>query len=142
MKNILPFNNFSLNESINDLSFSTSIINSMDEYSLKGSEFAIKNNIPIDLNSNYDISDSDFTVNWMLDLDARSWGIKDLSINIKRVYGTFTINIWGEDGDIPHYLDFNSDDLGFEIKTDLEIKGSIIPTNIEINFKDKKITIS
>lgn len=142
MKNVLKFNKYNkLNENINDLFFTTPLIDVMDEYFIAGSEFAKRNNLPLEDKSNFDISESEFTVNWELDVDARNWGIKHIGIVIKKIHGTFTVNIWGDDEDVPHYVDFNAEEWGFEIKTELEMKDTIVPSAIEINFKDKTVTI-
>ena len=143
MNHISKFDNFILNENSNlnssDLKFTTPLKNSFTEYYLKNSDFALSNNIP---DSDYTIESSHFMILWELSLDAREYGIKDLCIIIRKVIGTITFEIWGEDDKKDLTIDFDSEKLGYEIISNIEISSVIAPDDIEIDFKRKKITIN
>ncbi len=142
MSNILRFNKYRLNEytNANDLTFVTPI-KDVHEYFLNGSEFALKNDYPLTKDSNYNIDDFNFNVIWELNIDARNYGIKDISVNIKKVVGTFTLILWDDDTELN--VDFNPEELGFKIINDIKISNSAIaPSSIEINFKDKTVTVT
>ena len=142
MKNILKFDKYqNINEDYNDTSYVTPV-KTMNEYFLINSEFALKNKLDIDKDTTYDITDIDFKVIWDLNIDSRNWGIKDLSINIKKIIGVFTVSIWTDEENKDFQFTFNPEEEGYRIKSELEISSSIAPSNIEIDFKNKTITVS
>lgn len=146
MSNILKYDKYKkINENIDrsDLVFTSILIDKMDDFFLPNSEFALKKHLNLDNNTNFDIIDTKFVVNWEFNLDVRNWGVKNLSIDIKKVHGIFTVNVWSEEGeDIPFVVDFDSELADFIIINNIQLKETIIPSSIEINFKEKSVTIN
>ncbi len=143
---ILKFENYKkLNESVmsDDLTFTTSV-KQLTEYFLETSEFAQKNNLLLTEEDNTELADIDFIVNWCLDLDLHNDFIKNIEVIISNVKGTFNLVIWGEDEDKTIPLTFDAKELGFQIFSELTIANgsSVYPTDIEIDFKNKKVTVS
>jgi hypothetical protein len=79
---------------------------------------------------------------WSFDIDARNWGVKDISISIQNVIVDIEVSSEGEAGYKTMTFDAKSND--FEIENQIEIKQNsvICPTQIEIDFKRKKVTVS
>jgi hypothetical protein len=143
---ILKFKNYKkLNESITagDLTFTTPV-KSVTEYFIENSEFAQKNNLSITKEDNTEIADTDFIVSWSLNLDLRNEFIKNIEVIISNVKGTFNFIKWGEDEDDTIPLTFDANELGFTIMSNIEITNgaTVIPTDIEIDFRGKVVTIS
>ena len=146
MKYINNFNKYKkTNEylNFNDLKFRTDITNSMSEYFLRHSDFIKDNNFNLLDNDNYSITKSNFIIDWELVIDARNYGIKDMSIVIHKIIGEFTIGLWQEDHDNEESsFSFDSNKMGYKIINSVEISSTIAPSEIEIDFKLKIITIS
>lgn len=142
MNTIKTFKKFFLNESLNDLTFKTDVTN-VDFYFLETNlDFLRKNNIVFETDSNHTIDDIIFTVFWELEIDSKEWGVKDLSVNIKSVIGRFVVNMCGEDEDTSYEVEFNPEQEGFKVSNKMEINSFITPTNIEIDFRSKNLTIN
>jgi hypothetical protein len=140
MNTIKTFKKFSLNESLNNLTFKTDVTN-VDFYFLETNlDFLRKNNIVFETDSNHTIDDIIFTVFWELEIDSKEWGVKDLSVNIKSIIGRFVVNMW--DKDTSYEVEFNPEQEGFKVSNKMEINSFITPTNIEIDFRSKNLTIN
>lgn len=142
MKNVLNFGNYKqLNENIHDdLSFTTPITN-VSEYFLRNSDFLKEANIIFDDNIDYEITDTLFRVKWSLNIDPREVGIKDMSISINDVKGEFIIVVWINEEENRHHIIFDPEKLGFIVKSGITLSSSIIPSEIEIDFKNKTLSI-
>lgn len=138
---IKKFNDFNkINENItsNDLVFLTKIYkDNFSEFYLDESEFG-KDLGDVD---NYDISSVDMVIKWMLELDIKEWGVKSIDVSVIDIKGSFVVNIWGEDDDTEQMVDFDSEKLGFKIINNIPITDQIMPSDIEIDFKNKVITV-
>ena len=79
---------------------------------------------------------------WSFDIDARNWGVKDISISIQNVIVEIEVSSEGDAGYKKMTFDAKSND--FEIENQIEIKQNsvICPTQIEIDFERKKVTVS
>jgi len=81
------------------------------------------------------------TVYWNYEMEMRSWGLTGAIGYAHKLGGSL---LYHYDDDREEEVDINS--LGFEIDTngfkDKKINDDIFPSNIEINFKDKTITVN
>jgi len=81
------------------------------------------------------------TAYWNYDMEMRSWGLRGAISYISKLVGSLFYNY--EDGR-EEEVDINS--LGFEIVTngfeDKKISDDICPSDIEVNYKDKTITVN
>ncbi len=144
MSVIKNYNNF-LNEIIiggnKDYSFSTNIKNlDVDiNYIEYWDEFK-KLSVSKENNSIYE---KDFIIEWSILIETKEYGVKNIFLDIKNVRGEFIVEEWSEDeDDIYHNMSFDSNEADFEIVSEVEIKNSIYPNNIEIDFKNKKIILT
>ncbi len=90
------------------------------------------------------------TVNWNFEIEARKWGIKGLSAFPTSVTGTVNFEEYDEATD--NYkpeceIEFNSEDEGWKLEhddwaTDRTLSDSILPENVEVDFKGKTITVN
>ena len=103
-----------------------------------------------------DISYIDCVVNWRLDLDIRSWGIKDISVYTKCVVIKAGVEIYDEDYtkvETEKEIVLNVDDMGgfksdkpdkwyYEDEQDDEMRyHTILPTNVQVDLEDKSIIV-
>ncbi len=92
------------------------------------------------------LESSELTIEWGIQIDARNWGIKDININITNIYGTLLFQTYRSDdvnGDNPLEIE-KEFKLTPEWKVESDIKlssSSIFPSNVEIDFKNKTITV-
>ena len=102
-----------------------------------------------------DISYLNCSVKWRLDLDVRSWGIKDISVYTTSV----SINAWVEiydeeytkvetEKEIKIFVDdmggFSSDDPDkwyYEDERDNERYHTILPTALQVDLNDKTVSV-
>lgn len=66
---------------------------------------------------NYDIANAEFTINWSVELETRSWGIKDVYVLINSIAGSFTIQKYDEHGNEAEALEIDFDPQQFAIDT-------------------------
>jgi len=103
-----------------------------------------------------DLEYLDCIVNWRLDLDIRSWGIKDISIYTTSVVIKAGVEIYDEDYtkveetkeielSVNDMGGFKSDELDkwyYEDEQDEEMRyHTILPTNVQIDLIDKSIIV-
>jgi len=103
-----------------------------------------------------DISYLDCVVNWRLDLDIRSWGIKDISIYTTSVVIKAGVEIYDEDYtkvEVEKEIELNVDDMGgfksdepgkwyYEDEQDDKMRyHTILPTNVQVDLEDKSIIV-
>ena len=103
-----------------------------------------------------DISYIDCVVNWRLDLDIRSWGIKDISVYTTSVVIKAGVEIYDEDYtkvETEKEIVLNVDDMGgfksdkpdkwyYEDEQDDEMRyHTILPTNVQVDLEDKSIIV-
>lgn len=83
-------------------------------------------------------------VDWVCDLEVRDWGVKGIYSYATKVRGSVFYTIWGDPAD-EEEKELDIESLGFEIVSQIEpcAKGeTICVSNVEINFAEKKITVS
>jgi hypothetical protein len=91
-----------------------------------------------------DVMFSDFIVVWDLDMESRSWGVKNIGTVIKTISGTILV----EDFDtrevvLEETINVGPDNNEWTIENKMSIEGgSIYPTSLEINFAKKTIEVS
>ena len=103
-----------------------------------------------------DISYLDCVVNWRLDLDIRSWGIKDISIYTTSVVIKAGVEIYDEDYtkvEVEKEIELNVDDMGgfksdepgkwyYEDEQDDKMRyHTILPTYVQVDLEDKSIIV-
>tara|TARA_R100000908_G_C3754256_1_gene148601 strand:+ start:1463 stop:1837 length:375 start_codon:yes stop_codon:yes gene_type:complete len=94
----------------------------------------------------YDGLVANATIEWSLDMEHRSWGIKGFFLNIHSI--DLNINYYNDEEDFTtNYIYLNSDEekFGFQVETqsdemDLDT-GSVAISDLEINFQDKIVTV-
>jgi len=77
--------------------------------------FGLKSYFPEYEDRDMDVAYLDCVVNWRLDLDVRSWGIKDISIYTTSVVIKGAIEIYDEDYtkiEVDKEIELNADDMG------------------------------
>ena len=86
------------------------------------------------------------TIEWSLDVEHRSWGIKGFYLNIHSI--DLNINYYNDEEDFTtNYIYYNGDveKFGFQIETETEeidlITGCVAISDLEINFQDKIVTV-
>lgn len=88
---------------------------------IKGSSFYdirfLGDEFPEYKDGEYDIEDALFTVKWHVEIETRDWGIKEVSIGIDSVTGTFTVAPWDESQE-PREITFDAA-KEFQIETDI-----------------------
>jgi len=82
------------------------------------------------------------TVNWNCDVEMREWGIKSIGAYVTTIRGYIEILHLDKDGEIIKEEEIDVNELGFDIESELELEdGFLCPSDIDIDFKDKTITI-
>lgn len=91
------------------------------------------------LNQNFKSSfDETVVIEYSIDIDQRSWGIASFSPSIAKISLAATLENDSETEDIDIELDLKT----FEIITSNSDINGFYPTNIDIDFKTKKIDIT
>lgn len=135
-----------LNETIttDDLVFNTKV-QVVYHYNIISSDYVKKlNPDTIDIR-NVEFTDNNFTIKWSLDLDIRPEYVKNIEIIISNVIGDFNVTLENDDtDDIIQQATFNAKTMGFQIVNKININNgeSISPTDIEIDFRNKVVSIS
>jgi hypothetical protein len=94
-----------------------------------------------------DIENSSFDIEYTVEFEARSWGIKGISIIIQKVTGQiewYGPNFIGDEEQEPTTgtIEIDSDKEGWSVINKMEVTGEMIcPNSIDINFKKKTIEI-
>jgi len=93
---------------------------------------------------------SEFMVSWVFDIEARTWGIKGLSVYATGVHGSIFINEIDQEGNEIneyeyHITEKDCDEL-FKIETidtqeERKLIDDISPCDIEIDLKEKVIKV-
>lgn len=130
-------------------SFSTQI----DDVDLLG----LGNYFPEYKGRDMDISYMDCVVNWRLDLDIRSWGIKDISIYTTSVLLKAEIEIYDEEYtkiEVEKKIELNVGDMGgfksdepgkwyYEDEQNDKMRyHTILPTNVQVDLEDTSIIVN
>tara|TARA_R110002012_G_scaffold26744_3_gene86524 strand:- start:3839 stop:4213 length:375 start_codon:yes stop_codon:yes gene_type:complete len=94
----------------------------------------------------YDGLVANATIEWSLDMEHRSWGIKGFFLNIHSI--DLNINYYNDEEDFTtNYIYLNSDEekFGFQVETQSDemdlVTGSVAISDLEINFQDKTVTV-
>jgi len=77
------------------------------------------------------------TVEFDIEIDARSWGIKSLSPTVRKIFLNCIIE--REDG---NYEDYQKDLSDFELESEEGDSHNKYPTDVDINFRRKKIIVT
>lgn len=91
-----------------------------------------------------DFDGGELTVEWILDIEAREWGVKGLVISVTRVYGVLNFEDYDEASDdtIEHEQDIDSNDDGWKIVVEKpEDLTQIYADSVDIDMKSKTITV-
>lgn len=103
-----------------------------------------------------DISHLDCSVNWRYDIDARSWGIKDISIYTTSVIIKAWIEIYDEDYtkvETEKEIEVLVDDMGGfggkkegtwyyeDMQEDIMATNSIFPVELEVDLSDQSVAV-
>ena len=98
-----------------------------------------------------EVSPGEFKVEWRIEMEMRSWGVKGISVGAYGVKGTFSIISYDEDAipisDTEYLIDsailekegWSFDSEGLD---DRDLNDSIAPQGVEINYKDKSIVVT
>ncbi len=84
-----------------------------------------------------DYSDATLTIKWMVEPDVRNWGIKGITITIKKVIGSIYYSVEDEECE----LELDSDKFEIESLMNFSDSGSAYPSSIEIDFEKMKIVV-
>ena len=124
----------------------------VDDVNLVG----LKDYFPEYKDRDFEIVDMDCYVKWRYDLEARNWGIKDISIYTTSVQLNAVIEIYDEDYttvETTKEITLNVDDMGgfqsdepdkwyYVDMQDDEMKlHSIFPSDIEVDLNDKTVNV-
>lgn len=79
---------------------------------------------------------------WNLDLDLRSWGVKDSQVVIQKVVVDFDVSSNKSSLTEKVVLDSELDDFKVLNEMNFSIGSAYFPFDLDIDFKDKTITVS
>lgn len=79
----------------------------------------------------FEITDADATIEWEVELEARSWGIKGIYVNILKLNGTITVEIYDDNGDVKEEKEIEFDLSDFNGECDFH--GDVDSNGIAIN---------
>lgn len=97
----------------------------------------IDNVIPPEYEHDYTDAASSFTVNFGIDIEYRSWGIKSIIVIVRSVSGTIIITAF-DSNETEKEFEIKCDD--FEVETDITIDSDTITiTHLEVDVLNKKI---
>lgn len=94
--------------------------------------------------SDYEIEPCPFTVSWNFEIEAREWGVKDLSWYVTGIEGQFEIVYLDEKGDEKEreLIDFEFEYFREKAEMDIALEDrSICPQRIEIHYSDMSIEV-
>lgn len=139
MKNIKMFEDFQEVEFQN--SYITTIVNKLYIYGIEYSKMIpnFEPNI-----TTWTVEDINCVVEWNLNIKTDNDSINELKIDIIDINFSFKINIWSDIDDEETILPFkfNLKELPMKIECDINFNElPIKPSNIELDFKNKKIII-
>jgi len=107
--------------------------------------YGINKFLELDNDIDVSIESATATIYWSLEMDAREWGVKDLSVIINKVTIGIEVEYWegNDDESDKIYKDFeflitDSKLIKNEIKI---IESSIYPSNIEIYLDSKNYSV-
>lgn len=98
-----------------------------------------------------EVSPGEFKVEWRIEMEMRSWGVKGISVYATSIKGRFGIISYDEDGnelsDTEYLIDseiLEKEGWSFESEglDDRDLDDSIAPQGVEINYKDKSIVVT
>lgn len=94
----------------------------------------------------YDGLVANASIEWSLDLEHRSWGVKGFSFHIHSI--DLNINYYNDEEDFTtNYIYLNSDEekFGFQVETQIDemdlVTGCLAISDLEINFRDKTVIV-
>jgi len=95
-------------------------------------------------NLDLDIMFSDFVVTWDLDMEGRSWGIKNIGSVIKNISGTVLVQDFDtREVMLEETINVGPDNQEWTIENKMTVGGgSLYPNSIEISFAAKTIVVS
>lgn len=82
-------------------------------------------------NANYEITDASAVIEWEVELEHRSWGIKGIYVTVTKLNGTITVEILDENGDAKEEKEIEFDLSDFNNKC--EFSGNIHRDGIAID---------
>lgn len=78
----------------------------------------------------YEISDASAVIEWEVELEHRSWGVKGIYVNVTKLNGTITVEILDDNGDVKENKEIEFDLSDFN---DCDFSGDIDRDGISIN---------
>lgn len=103
--------------------------------------------IQLDQSKEQYIDTGDLTIHWEMDFDNRKYGINSIGPVVRKITGVYTLVTPQEQGkDIEDEIEISIDDksdwkIENEFKREFTFGSSIVPGSIEIDYKNKTITI-
>lgn len=79
----------------------------------------------------YEISDASAVIEWEVELEHRSWGIKGIYVNVTKLNGTITVEILDDNGDAKEEKEIEFDLSSF--RNECDFSGDIDGSGIAIN---------
>lgn len=91
------------------------------------------------------MADGKVSVTWSLEMDARSWGVKDIVPVILSVEGsvetTFTGDAEDQTKELP--ISWQAGDPAFTVDTEFNITGSaVFPKSVNVDLRRKRMTVA
>lgn len=80
---------------------------------------------------NFEITDADATIEWEVELEHRSWGIKGIYVNVTKLNGTIAVEIYDDNGDVKEEKEIEFDLSDF--RNECDFSGEIDRDGIGIN---------
>lgn len=99
---------------------------------------------PKQYNPDYHIEDeSKADCTFEIEMEGRSWGIKDLTVILKSVYFTYNIMEWKDDDDIlvEEVVFDNIGDFNVNVEWSSEFNGQVTINSLDIDLIKKEITV-
>jgi len=83
------------------------------------------------------------TINWSLEMDARAWGIKEMTPVILSIEGSAEMTLMADTEDQTRELPltWRAGDPAFTVDTDFKGGTSILPKTVEVDLKRKRMIV-
>tara|TARA_R100000700_G_C3123533_1_gene111562 strand:- start:136 stop:450 length:315 start_codon:yes stop_codon:yes gene_type:complete len=81
--------------------------------------------------------DANLSVHYVVDLDAREWGIKDITIFVVKISGTLIIT-----KDNENWTDIDLSNFIIDTEISNNLKEGIYPAYVDIDLDEKKIQVN
>ena len=90
----------------------------------------IESKLPELKKTEYEVTDASAVIEWEVELDHRSWGIKGIYVNVTKLNGTIAVEIYDDNGDVKEEKEIEFDLSDFN---DCDFSGDIDDNGISIN---------